>query len=181
MEPEMEAHGYQNPEPDLTPAKKLAESLDRLTTPMVAVTATAGSATAGCLVGLHTQCSIDPMRVAVALSHDNHTFRVASKADALAVHYLERAHRDLAVVLGSTTGDTSDKFDDVRLIRTRDPEAVELADVPSRWVGTVVDSLNCGDHTLFILGPVSVETTMSFSQLSNSELRGVHAGHPRSP
>lgn len=163
-----------------TCSQQLAGSLDQLTTPMAIVTATAGSATAGCLVGLHTQCSIDPMRVAVGLSHDNHTFKVASEADALTVHYLERRHREIAVKFGSVTGDTTDKFEGIRLVRTNDPDALSIPDLPSRWIGIIDNTVDCGDHTMFILEPVSVATTDSFVQLSNIDLHGVQPGHPRS-
>ena len=49
----------------------------QLDQPLVVVTTAAGDERAGCVVGFHVQCSIEPRRVAVWLSKANHTFRVS--------------------------------------------------------------------------------------------------------
>lgn len=163
-----------------TAAELLERTLDNLVTPMTIVTATAESSTAGCLVGLHTQCSIDPMRVGVCISHANHTFEIASTAEALTVHYLEPQHRELAHRFGSETGDSTDKFAGLNLRRTSEPDAVELVDIPARWIGAVETSWDLGDHTMFVLSPRVVRRSWSFFQLSNTDLGEIEAGHPRS-
>ena len=56
------------------PFDSLMASLDP---PMVVVTAAAGGERAGCLVGFHSQSSIEPARCCVWLSKANHTYRVA--------------------------------------------------------------------------------------------------------
>ena len=53
---------------------------------MVVVTTAAGGLRAGCLVGFHSQCSIEPRRYAVWLSKLNETYRVAQRAEMFAVH-----------------------------------------------------------------------------------------------
>lgn len=77
---------------------------------MVVVTAAAGGQRAGCLVGFHSQTSIEPRRYGVWLSKANHTYRVALMADHLAVHFLTDADRDLAELFGGVSGDDVDKF-----------------------------------------------------------------------
>ena len=79
---------------------------------MIAVLAEAAGEVDACLVGFHCQCSMEPARYAVWLSEDNHTFRVASKADTLTVHFLEAHQHDLAALVGGTSKD-------------RDPSKVE--------------------------------------------------------
>ena len=78
---------------------------------MVIVTTVAGGHRSGCLVGFHTQCSIDPPRYAVWLSEANHTCRVGAAADHFAVHWVPSDRHDLAELFGGTTGDEVDKFD----------------------------------------------------------------------
>ena len=53
---------------------------------LVIVTTAAGDQRAGCVVGFHSQCSIDPLRYAVWLSKANLTYRVALLATHVAVH-----------------------------------------------------------------------------------------------
>lgn len=155
----------------------LRAATGHLTTPLVVVTATDGDTTAGCVVGFHTQTSIEPLRFAVCLAHVNHTAAVASDAQALTVHYLEERHGDLAVRFGSETGDETEKFRDVSVYRTTDPETIELADVPFRWTGTIHQRVDCGDHTMYLLSPIGAHTPPSFRQLSNTDVH-IESGHP---
>jgi flavin reductase (DIM6/NTAB) family NADH-FMN oxidoreductase RutF len=88
----------------------LAAALDAA---VVVVTVAAGGGSgerAGCLVGFHSQCSIEPRRYAVWLSNLNRTYRVALLAEHVAVHPLGAGDRDLAELFGGRTGDEVDKF-----------------------------------------------------------------------
>ena len=160
-----------------TAADALRAKAAQLIAPLVIVTATDGHRTAGCVVGFHTQVSIDPLRFAVCIAHVNHTATVAADAEALSVHYLESHQRDLAVRFGSETGDDTDKFRGVPVHRTVDPAAVELTTVAFRWTGTVDDAVDCGDHTLYVLSPSTVQTPSSFTQLSNTDV-DIDTAHP---
>src|SRR3954447_21047402 len=86
------------------------ELISELDYPMFIVTASAGGERAGCLVGFATQCSIDPLRFLVCLSDKNRTFRVAQRAEMLAVHLVPEEAEWLAELFGSQTGDRVDKF-----------------------------------------------------------------------
>src|SRR3954452_22365897 len=77
--------------------------------PMFIVTAEAGGERSGCLVGFATQASIHPPRFLVGLSRRNRTFRVASEADVLVVHFVSEEDEDLAELFGGETGDEVDK------------------------------------------------------------------------
>ncbi len=79
--------------------------------PMVIVTAAANGERSGCLVGFHTQCSIEPMRWAVWISKANHTHHVARDAAVLAVHFPSVDDEDMAELFGGETEDEIDKFD----------------------------------------------------------------------
>jgi flavin reductase (DIM6/NTAB) family NADH-FMN oxidoreductase RutF len=91
-----------------------AEAFDRLTAsldgPMVVVTTAAAGLRAGCLVGFHSQSSIDPQRYCLWLSKANHTYGVALRSTYFAVHFLTEDDLDLAEHFGSLTGDHVDKF-----------------------------------------------------------------------
>ena len=51
-----------------------------------------------------------PARFMVWISKQNQTFRVATRAGALAIHVLGSGQQDLAVLFGTRTGDDVDKF-----------------------------------------------------------------------
>ena len=93
-----------------SPQEIFIEMTGRLDYPMLLVTTVADGERAGCLVGFSTQCSIDPPRFIACLSDKNRTQRVASRADALAVHFLPAGATGLARLFGSETGDDVDKF-----------------------------------------------------------------------
>src|SRR2546423_5220375 len=93
--------------PEPAPCQHVASQLDY---PMIVITAAADGVLGGCLVGFQTQCSIDPARFLVCLSTNNHTLRVASRADHLGVHFLDERDFALASLFGEQTGDQTDKF-----------------------------------------------------------------------
>ena len=76
---------------------RTCESLDF---PMTVVTAFDGREHSGCLVGFHTQCSIEPRRWLVCISKANHTCGVAERAEWLAVHLLRDDQHALAQFFG---------------------------------------------------------------------------------
>ena len=77
---------------------------------MVVVTVATEDERDGCLVGFHSQASIEPPIYAVWLSTANRTWRLAGQADHLAVHLLDEDQHDLAELFGGETGDDVDKL-----------------------------------------------------------------------
>jgi flavin reductase (DIM6/NTAB) family NADH-FMN oxidoreductase RutF len=121
---------------------------------MVVVTVAAGDERSGCLVGFHTQASIEPRRHLVYVSQPNHTHRLATVASHLGVHMLAEADHELARLFGEETGDAVDKFERCRW--EAGPFGVPmLPDVPHRFVGAVVGRVPGGDHDGFLLEPVA--------------------------
>ena len=145
--------------------------------PMVVVTTAAGDARSGCLVGFHTQSSIDPPRYAFWLSRQNHTFRVATMADAFAVHFLSEDDRELAELFGTETEDHVDKFE--RCEWHPGPRGVPILDRCATWlVGrrhTVLD--DGGDHVCFVVTPTSSAAAGEHRPLMFSAVRDLDAGH----
>jgi flavin reductase (DIM6/NTAB) family NADH-FMN oxidoreductase RutF len=122
---------------------------------MVVVTAAAGDERDGCLVGFHSQSSIHPRRYVVWLSVANRTYRIAQRADHLAVHALTASDHALAERFGGTTGDDTDKLADVGW--SPGPGGAPLLDdLPTRFVGRVEAWLPAteGDHRGVVLVPV---------------------------
>jgi flavin reductase (DIM6/NTAB) family NADH-FMN oxidoreductase RutF len=147
--------------------------------PMIIVTTRSRSGErSGCLVGFHTQCNIDPIRWAVFLSVENHTYRVGLDADALAVHFPAGGQHELAELFGSDTGDDIDKFS--RCEWTEGPHGVPLlVDCPNRFVGRVLDLVDHGgDHVCFVLEPVLTDHPHPVDQLGFQAVRDVDPGHP---
>jgi flavin reductase (DIM6/NTAB) family NADH-FMN oxidoreductase RutF len=122
---------------------------------MIGVTVSDGQQRDGCLVGFHSQCSIDPPRYAVWLSKRNRTYRLARRATLLGVHLLADDQRPLAESLGSVTADEDPgKLDGVRT-RRHPSGAVLLAECPAWFVGEIVAHLSGGDHRGFVLEPIA--------------------------
>lgn len=153
---------------------------------MVVVTTAEGDERAGCLVGFHSQSSIDPPRYAVWLSKANHTYRVALRATHLAVHFLAEEQRDLAEHFGTLTGDDTDKF--TGLATEPGPGGVPLlADVPARLVVRRLALLDeGGDHVCLTTEPVRVDGSAPSMPLRLAACTDLDPGHgnterPRPP
>jgi flavin reductase (DIM6/NTAB) family NADH-FMN oxidoreductase RutF len=144
--------------------------------PMLVVTTAADGRRGGCLVGFSTQASIDPARFLVCLSNKNHTFRVAQRADALAVHVLPAEAEDLARLFGGHTGDELDKFSRCRW--REGPRGLPILDDCARWfVGEVIERSALGDHTGFLLAPIQAHDGGPRSLLPFSQIKDMQAGH----
>jgi flavin reductase (DIM6/NTAB) family NADH-FMN oxidoreductase RutF len=144
---------------------------------MVVVTAAVGEDRAGCLVGFHSQTSIEPRRYTVWLSKANHTYRVALLASHLAVHFLRTADRDLAEVFGALSGDDIDKF--ARCDWDPGPDGVPLLRrCPNRLIvarGTMFD--DGGDHVAVSGPPIAAHVENGFTPLRFADVRDVVPGH----
>ena len=121
--------------------EQIAGTLDY---PMVVVTTTDGQELSGCLVGFHTQCSIDPVRFFVCISRANHTHRVALGASALVVHVLRDDQYELARIFGEETGDSVDKFEQCPW--HAGPEGLPILDGCDWFKGTILERIDLGDH-----------------------------------
>lgn len=157
-------------------AQTVARLLGALDYPMVVVTAADDGERAGCLVGFHTQCSMDPVRFLVLLSNKNRTYEVASGTDVLAVHFLTCEQGELAELFGTETGDEVDKFSQVD--HTAGPGGVPLLDeCDQRFVGRVRARIALGDHTGFLLEPLDAAYAEAFEQLGFQEVKDLDPGH----
>jgi flavin reductase (DIM6/NTAB) family NADH-FMN oxidoreductase RutF len=154
-----------------------AKLTGRLNYPMLLVTTTAASGErSGCLVGFSTQCSIDPPRFIVCLSDKNHTTRIASAADALAVHFPPADAVDLAKLFGSETGDDIDKFSRCRW--HTGPLGLPIIDQCRRWfVGTILERHKLGDHVAFILEAVQACDQGDSETLTFNDVKQLDPGH----
>ena len=154
---------------------ELAGSLDY---PLFIVTAAKDDRREGCVIGFATQCSFDPARFLACLSRENRTYRLALIADALAVHLVPRARRDLAELFGGQTGDDVDKFE--RCAWQPGPHGLPiLDDCPSWFAGTIEARLNLGDHVGFVLDPIKAryaegEEIVFFQSVKDA----IDPGHP---
>lgn len=157
-------------------------ALDRmmaaLDAPMVVVTAAARGERAGCMVGFHSQSSIEPRRCALWISKANHTYRVALLATHLAVHALTADDHDLAELFGGRTGDEVDKF--ARTPWIPGPGGVPLLDrCPHRAVVRRVALLDeGGDHVCITGEPVAASSRGPFTPLRLHDVDDIAPGHP---
>jgi flavin reductase (DIM6/NTAB) family NADH-FMN oxidoreductase RutF len=157
----------------------------RLDAAMVVVTVAAegaGGEVDGCLVGFHSQSSIDPPRYVVWLSVENRTYRLASELATthLAVHLLSASDHDLAERFGATTGDDVDKM--AGLPWSPGAGGAPLVEaLPERFVGRILERVRIaeGDHVAFVLEPVSAEVRAGAAEppLRLSQAGDIDAGH----
>jgi flavin reductase (DIM6/NTAB) family NADH-FMN oxidoreductase RutF len=136
-------------------------------------------ASGGCLVGFHSQASIDPWRHVVFLSTANHTYRLARSGTYLAVHVLGLTTGEpLARLFGSLTDDDGvDKFSRCAWNRSAFGPPI-LTDVPAWFVGRIIDRFPTGDHEGFLLEPVeSVIPACLPDLLHHLDVRHLEAGH----
>ena len=150
---------------------------DLLDYPMFVVTTAAGGVRAGCLVGFATQVSIDPARFLIGLSKNNHTYRVATDAQRLVVHLLDRERSDLAELFGSTTGDEVDKF--ASCTWQPGPDDVPVLDDAVAWFsGPVLSQHPTGDHVGFLLEVDEAEVRRQPERLLTlSDVKDLDPGH----
>jgi flavin reductase (DIM6/NTAB) family NADH-FMN oxidoreductase RutF len=149
-------------------------------TAMVVVTAADERQRSGCLVGFHSQCSIEPLRYCVWISTANHTYPVARASARLAVHVLDEGDGGLAALFGATTGDEIDKF--ARCAWRAGPGGVPvLTDCRAGFVGRRVEQLEeTGDHVGFVVAPDDGWLRAPVSPLRFARVADLDAGHPAS-
>lgn len=149
----------------------------QLDPPMAIVTTIADGERAGCLIGFHAQCSVEPVRYVVWLSKANHTFRVALRSEAVAVHFLDRSHHGLAELFGAHSSDEADKFSRCRW--TPGAEGVPvLEECANRFVGRRVALLDEGsDHACFVIEPVDAHSDGKLQPLRLSDVGDLEPGH----
>jgi flavin reductase (DIM6/NTAB) family NADH-FMN oxidoreductase RutF len=146
--------------------------------PLVVVTTAADGERAGCLVGFHTQSSIDPQRFCLWLSKANHTCRVGIRATHFAVHFLATDDLDLAERFGSLTSDRTDKFAGLSLTTAIGGVPV-LAGFPRYLIAERVALLDEGsDHVCISTAPVTTQLDGArFSPLRLSAAAHLEPGH----
>lgn len=159
----------------------MSHAFDRLMAeldpPMVVLTAAADGERAGCLVGFHAQCSIDPAQYAIWVSKANHTHAIAIRAEHLAVHVLGSGDHDLAERFGGLTGDEVDKFDGCAVLDG--PGGLPLlARVGHRIVGRRVATVDVdGDHSCVVIEPIDVRADGDMAPLRLHDAVDIEPGH----
>jgi flavin reductase (DIM6/NTAB) family NADH-FMN oxidoreductase RutF len=152
---------------------KLVSELDYS---MFIVTAAASGDRAGCLIGFASQVSIDPQRFLACLSIKNRTFRVASGAEHLVVHFVDERQIDLAELFGGETGDEVDKFERCECREGPDGAPI-LRALPNWFAGRVLERFEFGDHCGFLLEPVEGEVGVEGSPLRFRQAKWIEPGH----
>ena len=163
------------PQPDIEEVLHTISS--GLDSPMAVVTATAGGERSGCLIGFLTQCSLHPVRFEVFVSEVNHTYDVALRAEALAVHLLGRDQQQLATLFGSVTADVEDKFDHCAWLPGPLGTTI-LAEVARWFAGPVLGRHEGGDHTGFLVEPAYGAAGPWPGQLGSRMVTDIPPGHP---
>jgi flavin reductase (DIM6/NTAB) family NADH-FMN oxidoreductase RutF len=145
--------------------------------PLVVVTTAVGAERAGCLVGFHSQASIDPVRYCVWISKANHTYRLAVRATHLAVHFLTRDDLDTAELFGTLSGDDVDKFAGLR-VEPGPGDVPLLLDLPHRLVVRRTALLDEGsDHVCVTSHAVDATSAGRFEPLRLHQATHLVPGH----
>jgi flavin reductase (DIM6/NTAB) family NADH-FMN oxidoreductase RutF len=145
--------------------------------PMFIVTTVAGDGErSGCLIGFATQVSIKPPRFLVGLSDKNRTYRVAQRAEHLAVHFVPADGEEIAELFGSETGDEVDKF--ARCAWHEGPAGLPiLDDLPNWFAARIRERVPAGDHDVLILDPIAAEREAEEQELTFHRAKRIEPGH----
>ena len=161
----------------MTGQRAFSDLIAQLDPAMAIVTAHSGKERAGCLIGFHAQCSIEPNRYVIWLSKANHTLRVGVHSRHFAVHFLGEDDVELAQLFGTTSGDDADKFDSCEW--SPGPGGVPfLSSCPHRFAADKVALLDEGsDHVCVVLEPTEVATAGDLRPLRLSQVVHLQPGH----
>jgi flavin reductase (DIM6/NTAB) family NADH-FMN oxidoreductase RutF len=152
---------------------RLATQLDYS---MLIVTAALDGELAGCLVGFATQVSIHPPRFLVCISVKNRTFRIATRAEVLVVHFVPEEARELAELFGGETGDEVDKFE--RAEWRPGPQGAPILTALKNWfAGRISQRLELGDHWGFLLDPIEGAAEADDRPLNFHRAKRIEPGH----
>ena len=148
-----------------------------LDNPLIIVTTTEAGERAGCLVGFHSQSSIQPHRYCVWLSKANHTYRVALRSAYLGIHFLTTDDLPLAELFGTRSGDTMDKFAGLP-VEPGPGGTPLLAQCPHRLAARRIALLDeGGDHVCLTTEPVAAQSSGRFEPLRLSRAAHFAPGH----
>ncbi|KAB1946100.1 flavin reductase family protein [Brevibacterium linens] len=155
----------------------LDDLMGSVDSPLIVVTTSAEGERAGCLVGFHSQASIDPEHYCFWLSKANHTYRVALRSERFAVHFLTDVDRESARHFGSLSGMGTDKFAGLDFTVTEDGVPL-LADLPNRLIVERIAMLDDGsDHVCLTARVLATEAEGGFASLRPSQLGDLSPGH----
>jgi flavin reductase (DIM6/NTAB) family NADH-FMN oxidoreductase RutF len=147
---------------------------------MLVVTVAVDGERDGCLVGFHSQASIDPPGYVVWISKANHTWSLVRRARHLGVHLLAADQHDLAAHFGGQTAD--DGVDKLAAVDwSADEHGVpRLAACPNRFVGEIdlLPERSHGDHVGVLLAPLDVSAGSSCTPLRLAAVGDIDPGHP---
>jgi flavin reductase (DIM6/NTAB) family NADH-FMN oxidoreductase RutF len=145
---------------------------------MVVVTVAVEDERDGCLVGFHSQASIEPTRYVVWLSTANRTTALARRADHLGVHLLGSHQHDVAELFGGESADDSDKL--VRTTWEAGPSGVPLlVACPVRFAGRITARQETdGEHVGMVLEPVDAAWETPWTPLRLRDAIDIDPGHP---
>ncbi len=144
---------------------------------LVVVTTAAEGVKAGCVVGFHSQSSMDPEHYCVWLSKANQTYRVSLRASHLAVHFLRVEDLEIAKHFGTTTGEDTDKFADIEF-KLDEYGVPLLAACPNRLQLERIALLDDGsDHVCLTAKVWSAQSGEPFDPLRLSNAIGLEPGH----
>jgi flavin reductase (DIM6/NTAB) family NADH-FMN oxidoreductase RutF len=145
--------------------------------PLIVLTTVAEGERAGCLVGFHSQSSIDPQHYCVWLSKANHTYRVGLRATHFAVHFLTTGDLDLAERFGTVSGEDTDKFAGLELEPDEHDVPLLMAS-PHRLALERLALLDDGsDHVCLTTRVTSAATRGTFVPLRVSGASHLDPGH----
>jgi flavin reductase (DIM6/NTAB) family NADH-FMN oxidoreductase RutF len=153
-----------------------SELVSQLDYSMLIVTTAIDGDRAGCLVGFASQVSIHPGRFLVCISVKNRTFRLATRAGVLVVHFVPEDARDLAELFGGETGDEVDKFE--RCEWHPGPDGAPVLTALENWfAGRVMERLDFGDHWGLLLEPIEGAAGRSDETLTFHRAKWIEPGH----
>ena len=150
-----------------------------LDAPLIVVTTEVDGERSGCLVGFHSQSSIEPRQHCIWISKANHTYQLARRATHFALHFLTEYDHSLAQHFGELTGDETDKFDGLPF--SAGPGNVPILDGCEHWVvierATMQDEDAAGDHACITGTVIAAKSSGTFRPFRLTQAKDFTPGH----
>ncbi|MCX8200153.1 MAG: flavin reductase family protein [Candidatus Micrarchaeota archaeon] len=100
--------------------------------------------------------SFDPPMFGVAISKKRFTWQLIEKSRAFAINLVSAEMKGQAIICGTKSGKDTDKFKLAGLKKEKGKLTVIVGDAPASIECKVVESVEAGDHVLFVGEAVSV-------------------------
>ncbi|MDA8441706.1 MAG: flavin reductase [Peptococcaceae bacterium] len=133
----------------------IKQALYKISYGLFIITSAAGDKLAGQCANTCFQITSDPARVAIGINKHNHTHAIIEASGLVGISILGQHGQDLARNFGYRSGYNVDKFAGLTYKKGQFGVPLLEQDCVASLEGKVINQMDCGTHTLFLLDIVN--------------------------